>query len=685
MTVLLVGDFLVDRTWLVGKPAQEERFSAHYDVLPKVLDPSRKTDVAGGIATTARVLSANGIDVTVVGAWGKDAQPETMVPLPPLVDGTYGKIDWVHAGSPTHPPTITRIFAFNASSKRPRLIERFDQGTPISGNDRNFTWPSKTPNLVVAGEYLKDESECILLDTRVTERLYEYSRAGVPILLRSIRFDVVKKLPWTLLSVNVHHLNEILVTHETVGKKFFQGQAVRVANGSCVFHPGLLKAIQAFRSHFLNENSPNRFVLLNLEREGALLVDREMISPLLLGVSLEGHPGLWATDVLLGNVAKGMVLARKDWNDLTRDRDDILRICKEALGIATTFSRSALDLESIDGWYAPQIFTSNPAAIEVKNSTSLQKLLKDDEQSKTYEHLMNNGIELHRASWYLQDYLTADEGFGGEIVRLKRQIVDYLNAPGRRPFVAAICGEPGAGKSALAEGLRKVTNCEFISENAAQWTSPDDLSWLLERVRSLHVRGKACLVLIDEVDSKPGGQRLYAKLLAPLWDNSYFIRGDERAIGSPTVFLLAGSTKEWQNAEALLDGFEGEILGNSMEGKDHTDKLRDLVSRFTVPPVTIPALKDRKIDIAYLATHGILRQSPRVKRVQRGVFSLLAESSGIRHGVRSITRVVELFAFLKDEDQVTTSDLSDPSMLKLHIPNPKEGWEMERDFVVVKP
>src|SRR4051812_15496884 len=70
-TILLVGDYITDRTWLVGEPSLLERYNSHYSIHPHTLvDPAPETDVAGGIATVARAIaSVVPSKVTVISAW----------------------------------------------------------------------------------------------------------------------------------------------------------------------------------------------------------------------------------------------------------------------------------------------------------------------------------------------------------------------------------------------------------------------------------------------------------------------------------------------------------------------------------------------------------------------------------------------------------------------------------------
>src|SRR5258708_15295973 len=80
--VLLVGDLIVDRSWLVNAPRAPVKHEAPYEVSPqRMASPSNRTDVAGGVGTTARALASLGnADITLVSAWGEDINIPSMFP-----------------------------------------------------------------------------------------------------------------------------------------------------------------------------------------------------------------------------------------------------------------------------------------------------------------------------------------------------------------------------------------------------------------------------------------------------------------------------------------------------------------------------------------------------------------------------------------------------------------------------
>jgi hypothetical protein len=267
-----------------------------------------------------------------------------------------------------------------------------------------------------------------------------------------------------------------------------------------------------------------------------------------------------------------------------------------------------------------------------------------------------------------------DPAFGAEIVRLKNRIKEYVRSLSpKRPFLAVLCGDPGSGKSTLAEALGRFSGCEFISANASQWTSADDLFELCEKIRNAKMLDKVPLAFIDEVDSD---EDLYAKLLAPVWDGTYSKHGQVRTLGTPTVFLLAGSNDAWKSGEQLFAAAE--------EGA--TPKLRDLVSRLTAPPLDILPLQDRPADIAYLVANHIMKRFPRVSGAEKGIFDLFT-GYNCRHGARSMSMVIDMFGPLHQDRHLRTGDFRAWSNkeLTMNLAKIPEGWADSKEVVEIAP
>jgi hypothetical protein len=418
-------------------------------------------------------------------------------------------------------------------------------------------------------------------------------------------------------------------------------------------------------------------VLLNLESEGALLLHRNEVDPFILAAPhMKNVTGVGANDVLLAHFGMGLLDDK-----IPAFEDRLHASCERAVRASAAFVARALKLEETDGWSAPKLEIQQD---DIEKATpvlqrprvrveSLNRAVKN-----ARSQLESGRVLLRDANWYLEGFHTVDPSFGAEIVRLKSRIKEYVTGPApKRPFLAALCGEPGSGKSTLAEALGRYSGCDFISANAAQWTSADDLFELCERIRNAHMMGRTPLAFIDEVDSV---SMLYAKLLAPVWDGTYSKQGVVTPLGERTVFLIAGSNDTWKSGENLFEEAEhGETI-----------KLRDLVSRLTARPLDIPPLKDRRHDLPYLVVSQILRKFPRVSSAARGIFELF-DGYNLRHGARSMAMVIDMFGplhqerFLSIADFRTSKNNNREKELLMNLYPIPPGWKGKDDAIEIKP
>jgi len=166
------------------------------------------------------------------------------------------------------------------------------------------------------------------------------------------------------------------------------------------------------------------------------------------------------------------------------------------------------------------------------------------------------------------------------------------------------------------------------------------------------------------------GERIYGKLLSPVWDGKYSFKGQVIPIG-PAVFLIAGSNGPWQDKSKL-------VKTETISEKEQP-KLRDLVSRFSALPIQVPNLKDRQADAVYITVSFLRKRFPRAKEVEEGLLKYIVGAK-LLHGPRSIGYVVGKIASLKDENTITCDDLrANPEELRLHLhSNRGDAWQNEK-------
>ncbi len=662
---------VIDRSWLVGPEFAEKRVPVPGESLPRsLLEPDRQTDVAGGIGTVARAIAA--IDpkrpVIAAGIWDRNVA-ESIDELVPPKKSDFPELAFRQLGTSKFTSIRHRIYV--PEVKGAKLLYRFDRDidtTPVPLDLAELPAAEDVALLILADYHGK------LLERPELKRYVRNHYRNCPILIRSSDTDLLRGFHWTILTLNLYWFGRVLDREE-----LFDLPVTRQVENTCRWHPDLLEALSSFVKKV--KMRPEQVFLLNLEEDGALLLHDDQITPLVLPTP-EPTRGLniGANDVQLAWFVHHLLA---EWEPGQRLTDELLqRIGKLAVKASTAFSARAQRITEVsDHYYAPPIEVEQSAidvapAVSSRSRLSLTDSVKHLSAARDLVNILRDPkrkvaprttICLHDAKWYLNDFLTINSQFGTEIVKLKRRMCDYLAKPTSRPFVAAVCGEPGAGKTMLAKKLAAVVGCDAMFENAAQWNTAEDLGWMCERIRTAQMRKHKPLVFIDEVDTSLHGEHLYGKLLAPLWDGEYVVHGEERAFG-PTIFLLAGSDQFWHSRKALL--------GESKK----PSKLDDLVSRIEVH-IDVPALHLRREDIVYLTANYLLQRFPRIKTAEEGLFRLFAQSTP-KHGSRSIGSVIKLIAS-GEGINIRNKDLPEPRRKELvnFLADVPRGWDQKRELI----
>jgi DNA replication protein DnaC len=313
----------------------------------------------------------------------------------------------------------------------------------------------------------------------------------------------------------------------------------------------LIDAIRKCKVLYITESSGkappcrDRYIFVKLDKDGGVLLDpQEKVHPIALAEKEKGEwAGVSAGDVLISEIAFKLAAASRP--SIAIGADVIVKLCQEAVQEATAYCATAENIDH-DNWYGRIFDMPNNRAEDVrlilpKDQATLSKSLSEfEERAKKAEKLHTRlnkleQLEMHMGEWYIDGFVTTDKKFGVEIETLRSKIAAYVESVDyeRKPFVGAICGPPGSGKSKLAEALADALGCKYIPENVAQWKNLDDLSHMCERIRTEQIRSrpKPPLVFLDEVDSLVESQPVYGKLLAPLWDNLYSVHGEKRNLG----------------------------------------------------------------------------------------------------------------------------------------------------------
>ena len=700
-SILVVGDLMIDRNWVVPRASAVATSQAHADVAPrKLISPTWQTAVLGGAGVVARAAVAAAISaksdskIYLAGAWEDGFKPADFIPYDERKLIPKGKIEFIQAAKTTFNTEKTRVYEQRSTGDT--LVERYDRDLFWNREIYTFNLEAEWPKsgdvaVVIVTDFRKG-----LLDLKkVRDKLKDYDNR--PFLLRAkrkAREAVFAGLPWTLALPNRDDLGGLFEAEPVEPPSLREVE--EKSRPLCELNPKLAESIMRFFQRFPTDSKhPQRSVLVKLDREGALLCERiasrVKCTAMMLPANEKKLAGIGAGDVLAANLAVSLVKRR-----VSGPSDSYLRAFREAVPAATAFCQGATKISHPDGagdsqrgWFGVAVSTEpkNVQKVEARftrlavkpPSTSVGILVSRNEQTRRCRRVLQAAkpISIKHGSWFLEDFLTVDKDLGDEILGLKSRIRAYFEAPERnaKPFVTALCGEPGSGKSALADALAKALDCDVVRANAAQWTSADDLFRLCEEIRTIRVKEGKPFVFIDEVDAPVRGEMLYGKLLAPLGEAAYTSLGYTRQLG-PVAFLLAGSNEPWTTGQKLLI---------APLKKNCPPKLNDLVSRFSSPPITVPVLAARRLDALYLAASFLHDRYPGTKKVERGVLKLLCESTP-KHGPRSIKEVVRMFGALKDQSCVTADDLKKNAQecVELHLGPLPPKWRKDQTRIEIR-
>lgn len=634
---LVVGDVFIDRAWLV-KEGTSLTDQIRDGIVPIKLLGGEKihsTDVLGGAGSVVRALLANfDVDVTLVGVWPSTFQPGGCLHISPA-----GQLSSVSLADVPFLTCKWRVY-HRMPDGTANLSARYDHDLATAPIDSIST---DVLGQLQALEYdaviVADYNKGVIRNSAVLKMLgsLRVRKAvwGKPFLIRpkmaKTQFGQLKTLcpHWTILLPNLEGLFSLLDTQ-------VPSDVMRLADPSegkaTLLHPELKNALNSL------DLTKDQAVILKLGAMGALLFECAPPEHKQIGFHIGAeYRGPWsaigAGDNLAAALAYRLAIG-----------DSLQEAAISAVRFATQYCRNAHRIEHEDGYGVPaEVDTAECSRVAVNAAPVRLEVANGQE------------LFISDAQWALQGFTCTGETLMNAIAEARRRIESYVQASrmhSGRPLLLAICGGPGSGKSTLARGLATATRCTFRETNVAQWTTFEALSDLCEQLRDDNLRGEVPLAFIDEVDSSLQGNHVYGKLLAPLWDGSYFQGGRQRPIGN-AVFVLAGSGHHWSSSSRLR-----EAAGQTdLHGQYVHEKLPDLVSRLTVDPISIPRFsdEDRLDDRPYILASLLIRRFPCLTRVEKCVLDALAKSDPL-FDIRSLELFIDMLR-PTDETTIRRADL----------------------------
>jgi len=344
------------------------------------------------------------------------------------------------------------------------------------------------------------------------------------------------------------------------------------------------------------------------------------------------YPGVSAGDVFVGRWISEYLQHRRT------NPQDLLRIAGQAAHRWCVYQHTEFWRDTSRDSDAPAlrkaILTANLPKWTFVKPSSLRETERALARRQKYPDLLKPGdgtlrLRLKDAKQYLGDFVTTDWDLGGKLLRLQSEMAAYKKRrESSRPYVCLLHAQPGSGKTFLARELAKATGYELYELNVARLADVDRLTVHFDQIASLSARrgpdGALPLLILDEFESKLGGQYIFGHLLSPLGEGIYEVGAQQRYLGRISILVVASRKRGLKKFRRWLK---------------RRPKGKDLWSRINGLKLELPKLS--RADRVYLATALIKRTCPRVKRVQKGVLDIFANSRGA--SVRQIEQMVECF------------------------------------------
>lgn len=571
-TVLVIGDPMVDRTWLVGAPASTSQ--AHGAILSQcVTDPYIRKERPGGAGLTAAWL-----------AWDSHFEVHLMAPVSTALQGMLdAQSVLVHSSlvsASRQDTTKFRVHLDRGKDRSSQLRYRFDLDVPAD----TFAVPDSPAraDIVVVADFQKG--------TVTGERLERLTsqHKDAKWLVDSKNSSIVSERCWDRLSQR-----PTLIVNRDELAALLKDPKVGATNWSIptgnwrVIEEEVLNAAQELASHF-----PAWDLVLKLDNQGALSIwlDERGTRQFAFQAPSDARPspGVGAGDAFLAGWA----------SSLSRGEGQSLRL---ATGVARAeawievaerrFDRQLAIPQDVSESIASRAFARlcpNPAQAP-RPPQALKARLDELRAEKTLDGIVSTrALTIARGSGSCGRFLTTSRTLAFEVRAFVGEVRQHFMAAGtRRPLNCLVWAAPGSGKSFFVEELAKQVGARLCEVNVSAMSSREELRHSLEVARNTDA--PAVVVMIDECATKIAGEHVFSSLLVPLWN----VASTKRI-----AYVLVDSKSNDQVTD--LSSFVSYIRRDS--------KGADLISRLNGPRLCMQA--PGPVDRAYLVASLIRRTHP---------------------------------------------------------------------------
>ncbi len=695
--ILVVGDWLVDEHWVVGKhravsssrTGREHARALHRDTcsVPSLCG-------AGQVATILHECIEHGkrpFRVNGIGLWHPDDTERLAAMLVPSsnIGNTPQNLTFrmetppttktVHLYDLAVPPTIvgtTRVIRiYRQIGDRPDLKERIDWELPLSVADLDHIQhrtdmairPLREARLSVEHIVVKDLLKGAMSPALIQWLKNEYPRASWyisskawhPVWLGDLPAQNVKlfMIP-QLASQKALDRGAISSAWMTSGGEPSE-DAIKVLDGLAAMLPHARVVVLPEGIRVLARDLPSH------SRRG-----RALVMP--LGGNAETFPFTPMASVFFPAIIAHLVQKRES---------DFLDILRRAMAFTSAWERAeARRITDINWIPAPEQILSldSDAMYPVHNWKTFDWQEVIDRWRKAFEYLgiikahepltktVREEFHLWRGMTDLRNYVVCSPAKRTVVLDLLvhgRSLVNALKED-RRSKSFMIVDSPGGGKSYMVKCLAETLRMPHLKFNITQLLNRTSLIECFNAIRAEQDEhpDRPLLVFIDEVNAKIDGQHVYDTFLEPLEDGSYTQGGNTFQI-APCMWIFAGTERPASEGTATPENqadkgadFESRLttpvlyLNRNTTVRDvDADLTQEELSDIRISDASMFS-KDKIEDLAmveqvYVGVAAICQTYPDVSKVSKKVlwaFRLIPQQ-----GPRSIRRFVRSFQYVQ--------------------------------------
>lgn len=263
---------------------------------------------------------------------------------------------------------------------------------------------------------------------------------------------------------------------------------------------------------------------------------------------------------------------------------------------------------------------------------------------------------------------------------VERLVRDYIdNDPGEQPLCLAVFGQPGSGKSFSVKQIAKALLGKapaILEFNLSQFRGPEELTGAFHQVRDAVLKGQTPFVFWDEFDSREYLWLQY--LLAPMQDGQFHEDQMTHPIGK-CIFIFAGGTSYDFAHFGPRSGDEAGLKKfRACKGPDFVSRLGGYLNVLGPNPRALydedaGDWVDDPSDICFPVRRALFLRvllkhfGDERLEIDRGVLSVFLEVGRLKHGARSMEKLLKLATQQAGGTCIRRSDLPPAALMDLHV------------------